>query len=46
LLGEADTAGIPIMRNDHLESTIREVLSHIGSRIMERYPPDEVRLDG
>lgn len=39
LLSDADNRGIPIIRNWHLEDTIREVLDLISAKVMKRYPP-------
>ncbi|MEN8132226.1 MAG: hypothetical protein ABFS45_19020 [Pseudomonadota bacterium] len=40
LLSQADQAGIPIIPNWSMETTVREVLELISQKIMSRYPPD------
>ncbi|MEZ5540986.1 MAG: hypothetical protein R3F42_02970 [Pseudomonadota bacterium] len=45
LLSEADNAGIPIITNWHIETTVHEVLNLVMSRVMKRYPPRFSDLD-
>lgn len=40
LLSQADQAGIPIIPNWSMESTVREVLELVSKKIMSNYPPD------
>jgi 2-phosphoglycerate kinase len=40
LLSQADQAGIPIIPNWSIESTVHEVLELISQKIMARYPPN------
>ncbi len=39
LLSEADNAGIPIITNWRVESTVREILNLVMGKIAKRYPP-------
>lgn len=45
LLSEADNAGIPIITNWHIETTVHEVLNLVMARVMKRYPPRCTDLD-
>lgn len=45
LLSEADNAGIPIITNWHIETTVREVQNLIMAKVMKRYPPRSPDLD-
>lgn len=45
LLSEADNAGIPIITNWHIETTVREILNLIMAKVMKRYPPTFSGLD-
>ena len=45
LLTQADRAGIPIIPNSDVETTVREVLELISHKLMERYPPDPEALE-
>lgn len=45
LLSEADNAGVPIITNWHIETTVREVLNLVMAKVMKRYPPKLNDLD-
>ena len=45
LLSEADNAGVPIITNWHIETTVREVLNLVMAKVMKRYPPKLDDLD-
>jgi 2-phosphoglycerate kinase len=39
LLSEADNAGVPIITNWHIDTTVREVLNLVMAKVMKHYPP-------